>query len=57
MREIKIRFNDAHHKMLSMLAKVKEIEIEELLEQYVIVMLKKNTHDYEKLYAEYKRKA
>lgn len=55
MREIKIRFNDAHHKMLSMLAKVKEIE--ELLEQYVIVMLKKNTHDYEKLYAEYKRKS
>ena len=57
MKEIQIRFNDAHYKMLSMLAKAKEIEIEELLEQYIIVMLKKNINDYEKLYAEYKRKA
>ena len=56
MKEIKIRFNDAHHKMLLGIADADEVEVEELIEQSIIKMLKKSVKDYNRVYSEFRRK-
>ena len=56
MKEIKIRFNDAHYKMLLGIAGADEAEVEELIEQSIIKMLKKSVKDYDKVYSEFRQK-
>ena len=56
MKEIKIRFNDAHYKMLLGIADADEAEVEELIEQSIIKMLKKSVKDYDKIYSEFRQK-
>ncbi len=55
MREIKIRFDEAHYKMLSNLAEADEREIEAFIEFSIAKMLRRSVTDYEKAYAQYKR--
>ena len=56
MKGIKIRFNDAHHKMLLGIADADEVEVEELIGQSIIKMLKKSVKDYNRVYSEFRRK-
>ncbi len=56
MKEIKIRFNDAYYKMLLGIADADEVEVEELIEQSIIKMLKKSVKDYDKVYSEFRQK-
>jgi len=56
VKGIKIRFNDAHHKMLLGIADADEVEVEELIGQSIIKMLKKSVKDYNRVYSEFRRK-
>ncbi len=56
MKEIKIRFNDAHYKMLLGIADADEVEVEELIENSIIEMLKKIVKNYGKAYSEFRQK-